>query len=844
MKKESLILVDVSSMFFRAFYAIPNLTNKEGFPTNALYGFLSMTSKLQQKFDCKNMVYCFDRPEPSFRKELDERYKANRSEMPDDLGKQIPFIKDFTDYLGIPRLDLLGYEADDIIGSYAHWGIKEGYSVIIISGDKDFAQLISDDIVMVDTMKDLTYDIPTVQKKWGVHPNQFIDYLALIGDSSDNIPGVRGIGPKSAEKLIADFKTLDGIYENIESIKGAAKNKLVDNKSEAYLSKTLVTIKTDLELPVKKEDITLRPKNTEKLNELFLKFDFKKFAKELGDGDGIKNYADGLVVKSKVSNQKTFHWNMNAQASDLKSIPKQSEIYYIPLNSGAILQSGKIALIFEELTDDIKDVLLEQKFIWSGFDLKDIWRNLGFRATESLKFKDDLMLAAYTLKAGSIDFSSIHIEYLNPIIPDDTQPKELLNSHLALLDKIKSEMQERIFEVYETIEKPCMPILAQMESLGVRLDSDILKEQSLVLANDIKNLETKIYELAGENFNINSPKQLGQILFEKLKIPTAKKNKTGYSTATDVLEKLGKTYPICDFVLNYRELAKLKSTYVDALPKLIDPENERIHTTFKQALTATGRLSSVNPNLQNIPIRTERGLQIRKAFVPTPGWDLISADYSQIELRILAHIAGDSALIQAYKANHDIHAVTASEIFDVPLSEVNKDQRRTAKAVNFGIAYGQGVYGLAEALGIPRTEAKDIIDRYFQKFSGIKTYMEDIVRFAREKGYVETLLGRRRYLPELQSKNRMEQAFGERAAINAPMQGSQADIVKLAMIKAHQEIKAPMILQVHDELIFECESSMTKELIPQIKDLMENVLPLDVPLVVQCHSGKNWLEAH
>jgi DNA polymerase I len=840
---KSLILVDVSSMFFRAFYAIPNLTNKDGFPTNALYGFLSMTSKLMQKYESQNIIYCYDRPEPSFRKELDDRYKANRSEMPEDLGKQIPFIKDFTDYLGIPRLDILGFEADDLIGSYAHWGQKNGYKVLIISGDKDFAQLIADDVVMVDTMKDITVDVAMVKKKWGVEPSQFIDYLALIGDSSDNIPGVKGIGPKTAEKLIADYKTLDGIYENIESIKGSTKTKLIEKKDEAYLSKILVTIKTDIELPTSPDQITLKPKNYEKLNELFLKFDFKKFAKELGEPDGIKNYADGITNKPKAT-QHSFNWVMQANIQDLDGLEPNSEIYFIPLSSGAILHSGKSAFIFEELSDDHKDILLKKKFIWSGFDLKEIWRNLGFKVIDNINFKDDLMLAAYSLKAGSIDFSSIHIDYLNPIIPDDSQPKELLNSHLSLLEKIKTEMQESILKVYETIEKPCMPVLAQMETLGVKIDIEILKEQSLTLATDIKELELKIHDLAGEAFNINSPKQLGQILFEKLQIPTAKKNKTGYSTATDVLEKLGKQFPICDFVLNYRELAKLKSTYVDSLPKLVDPENGRIHTTFKQALTATGRLSSVNPNLQNIPIRTERGLQIRKAFIPTPGWDLISADYSQIELRILAHIAGDSALIKAYKADHDIHAVTASEIFDVNLKDVTKDQRRTAKAVNFGIAYGHGAYGLAEALNISRTESKEIIERYFKKFSGVKTYMEDIVRFAREKGYVETLLGRRRYLPELQSKNRMEQAFGERAAINAPMQGTQADIVKLAMIKAHKEIKAPMILQVHDELIFECESSMTQELIPQIKELMENIVKFDVPLIVQCQSGKNWLEAH
>ncbi len=839
--KESLILVDVSSMFFRAFYAIPNLKNKEGFPTNALYGFLSMTSKLLLQYESKKIVYCFDRPEPSFRKALDERYKANRSEMPDELGQQIPYIKEFTDLLGIPRLDILGFEADDIIGSYAKWGESKGYKVIIVSGDKDFAQLISDDVVMIDTMKDVTFDPAMVKKKWGVQPHEFIDYLALTGDSSDNIPGVKGIGPKTAEKLIADFKTLDGIYENIGSIKGSAQTKLIEHKSEAYLSKILVTIKTDIDLPTKDSEITLKPKNHEKLNELFLKFDFKKFMKDLGDDSGLKNYAEEIVGKARYKNVLEFNWTQPANLNDLSKVKDGAEIYFIPIQNGGIICDNKNVYFFEDLNDDIKDLMINKKFIWSGFDLKEIWRHLHFKPQA---FKEDLMLAAYTLKAGSVDFSSAHTEYLNPIVPDESQPKELLSSHLNLLEKIKSLMPESILKVYDTIELPCMPVLADMETLGVKLDADILKAQSITLTDDLKVLEKSIHELAGEEFNINSPKQLGQILFEKLRIPAAKKNKTGYSTATDVLEKLGKKFPICDLVLNYRELAKLKSTYVDSLPKLIDPENGRIHTTFKQAFTATGRLSSVNPNLQNIPIRTERGLQIRKAFIPTPGWDLISADYSQIELRILAHIAGDTALVNAYKADHDIHAVTASEIFDVDLKLVTKDQRRTAKAVNFGIAYGQGVYGLAESLNIPRAEAKDIIERYFIKFSGIKSYMEDIVRFARDKGYVETLSGRRRYLPELKSKNRMEQAFGERAAINAPMQGTQADIVKLAMIKAHREIKAPMILQVHDELIFECESSMTAQLIPQIKELMENIYPLNVPLIVQCQSGKNWLEAH
>lgn len=832
MKK--LYLVDVSAMFFRAYYAIPNLTNKEGFPTNALYGFLSMTVKLLNDYKPDHIVYCFDRPEPSFRKDLDPRYKANRGEMPEDLQQQVPYIKEFTDLLGIPRIDVQGFEADDVIGSYVKWGEANDFEVVIVSADKDFAQVISEKTVMLDTMKSITYDIIGVKEKWGVAPYQFIDYLALIGDSSDNIPGVRGVGPKTAQKLIAEYGDLDRIYENVDKVKGSLHTKLVTNKDEAYLSKQLVTIKLDVDVPTNEEFFKLKDRNVEKLKELFVKFNFKTFAEQLTE----------TTIEEAQAEQSTevLGYNIIKEniLEELKNLKTDSEVYFFEEHPYYFLQDGLNVLLIEELTDEIKEILRNKKIKWSGYDLKTLWKEIGI---EEAAFEDDLMLAAYAVNAGNIDFRGIHQEHLGPAVPDALSPTALVHAHKTLLEKIKTKMPDKVKEVYENIEKPTMPILLKMEKLGVRIDVDILAQQSESLTKDISVLEKEIHELAGETFNINSPKQLGEILFNKMNIATTKKTKTGFSTATEVLEKLTQ-YPIAAKVLEYRELSKLKSTYVDALPRLVNSETGRVHTTFRQALTTTGRLSSVNPNLQNIPIRTEKGILIRKSFVPTPGWDLIAADYSQIELRVLAHIAGDSALLEAYKNNRDIHAVTASEVFNIPLADVDRNQRRIAKAVNFGIAYGQGAFGLAESLKISRTEAKSIIETYFLKFSGIKAYMDDVIRVARDQGYVETILGRRRYLPELKSKNRAMQSFGERAAINAPMQGTASDIVKMAMIEVSKQVKAPMILQVHDELIFECDKSESEQQMKLIQQVMENVIELKVPLVVNCSKGDNWLEAH
>lgn len=836
MKK--LYLVDVSAMFFRAYYAIPNLTNKEGFPTNALYGFLSMTVKLLNDHSPDHIVYCFDRAEPSFRKDLDPRYKANRGEMPEDLQVQVPYIKEFTDLLGIPRLDMKGFEADDLIGSYVKWGEQNGYDVVIVSGDKDFAQIISDKTIMLDTMKGIAYDIKGVQEKWGVTPEQFIDYLALIGDSSDNIPGVRGVGPKTAQKLIAEHADLDGIYAAVDSIKGSLHKKLVENKEEAYLSKKLVTIEQNIEVPTGEEFLKIRPKDIEKLQELFAKFNFKTFAQQLTDSslEEVKAKASEKVLDYKIIKDTVEEEVQNIQEGALVYFFEEHPYYFLVEN----IETASNVYLIEELSEEIKKCLIDKKLNWSGFDLKTLWKELGI---ENANFVDDLMLLGYVDNPKSIDFRSLHHDHLGMEVPDAHSPTALVHAHVTLLKMIKERLPDSVRKIYEEIEKPIMPILLKMEKLGVRIDAEILKEQSLTLGVDIERLGREIHELAGEEFNINSPKQLGEILFKKMEIPTAKKTKTGFSTATEVLEKLVE-YPIAGKVLEYRELAKLKSTYVDSLPKLIDKNNGRVHSTFRQALTTTGRLSSVNPNLQNIPIRTEKGILIRKAFVPTPEWDLIAADYSQIELRVLAHIAGDTALLEAYKENKDIHAVTASEVFGVNIAEVDRNQRRMAKAVNFGIAYGQGVYGLAESLRIPRSEAKDIIETYFKKFSGIKAYMDEIIRTARDQGYVESVFGRRRYLPELKSKNRSMQAFGERAAINAPMQTTASDIVKMAMIAVDKEVSAPMILQVHDELIFECEKSETEKQMALIQDIMENVTKLKVPLVVNCSKGSNWLEAH
>lgn len=841
MKK--LYLVDVSSMFFRAFYAIPPLSNDSGMPTNALYGFLSMTIKLLREIKPDYLAFCFDSKEPSFRVDMYPEYKANRAEMPENLVPQVPFVKKLTELLGVHQEAYPGYEADDIIGTLTRWGRERDLEVVIVSGDKDFAQLVAPFVTMYDTMKDVRYDVEGVKAKWGISPEQMIDYLALVGDSSDNIPGVRGVGPKSAQKLLQQFNTLDGIYENIESVSGKAlKAKLIEHKDKAMLSKQLVTIVQNMDMDVKEENLKLRPIHREDLRALLQELGFKSFEKTLFADEG---HTPEKTVATEVSTAGVgdiieVEWG----AEELeKQLQVGSEIWGMLTERGFFL--GYKTWVIKPLMEleALSDILNSKLLKWKAYDLKEVWKYLQIRDPYPLW---DQMLAAYVIRAGVIEsFEAVYKTFYGRTLPDLISPQQLYAAHLQLEKTLKDKLKLQNGEAVLThFELPLVPVLYEMERLGVEIDVEELARQSKSLEKDLRDLEQLIHKEAGGSFNVASPKQLAQVLFERMGLTTGKKTKTGYSTNSDVLEKLVAEHSIAQHILDYRELAKIKSTYVDAIPQLVNKKTGRLHTHFRQAATSTGRLSSVNPNIQNIPIRTERGKMVRKAFVSRKGYKFISVDYSQIELRILAHMSGDSSLCQAFRDNLDIHAATASEIYRVPLGEVTSDLRRKAKAVNFGIAYGQGVYGLSESLRIDRSEASDIIGRYFSRFPQVKDYMDSMIRQGLEKGYVETIFGRRRYLDELKSRNQNIRKFGERAAINAPIQGTASDLVKLAMIRLREEVSTPMLLQVHDELLFECPEAEVDEQIELICPVMEQVADFKVPLKVNAATGYNWHDAH
>jgi DNA polymerase-1 len=886
---KNLYLVDASNMFFRAFFAIPPLTNEKGMPTNALYGFLAMSLKLIRDVKPDYLVYCFDMKEPSFRYELYNDYKAHREEMPDDLKPQMPYFKKLTSLLGIAQAEKLGFEADDVIGTLAMMAVREHVNAVIVSGDKDFAQLVRPGVSLYDTMKDLRTDVDGVKAKFDVRPDQIIDYLAMVGDASDNVPGVRGIGPKGAAKLLNDYENLEGIYDKIDEIKGATQKKLIEGKESAFLSRKLCTIVTDVPVGVGLEDLKMKPIEREPLRELLQELSFGSFERKIFQDSGAAAEADepamakpkfnkwakgakksdpekssaakvtsapinpvtGTVVQGKGKAKKKAAvgepdvWSEEQWTLDdlRRNVEPYSEIWAI-MNERGLYLGYKSKVIRVDASDrEIGEILERKNLRWKGYDVKQVLKALG--CPNSLVVWDG-MLAAYVARAEEIaSFEETYESYCSKKLPDLCTASDQMTAHQELEILLRSKMVEQDgMGVYEKFELPLVPVLAALESEGVLIDLKELASQSKSLGEDIKKLETKIHKEAGEQFNIGSPKQLGHILFEKMKLPVGHRTKTGYSTDSDVLAGLSAKNPIANFILEYRELTKLKSTYVDALPALTDPKTSRVHTRMNQAATATGRLSSTNPNLQNIPIRTERGRLVRKAFIADPGHCLISADYSQIELRILAHITEDKGLVGAFQDDLDIHTATASEVFGIPLKQVTAENRRVAKAVNFGIAYGQGAFGLSEVLGISRSEATDIINRYFTRFAGVKKYMEETMQQAMEQGYVSTLFGRRRYIDEMKSQNPNIRRSGERQAINAPIQGTASDLVKLAMIRVHESLPIPLLLQVHDELLFECPDDEAKDYAKDIKEMMENVYQLKVPLKVNVGIGKNWDDAH
>ena len=888
-KKPKLFLIDGSNYVYRAYYAIRELSNSKGFPTNAIYGFTNMLIKLCRDWEPDYIAVVFDSKGPTFRHEIYDQYKANRKAMPDDLIPQIPFIKDIVRGFSMPVIEKQGMEADDIIGTLVKTCALDEVETIIASGDKDMMQLVSDDVLLIDTMKGKKYGVDGVRERFGVGPEKVIDILGLAGDTSDNIPGVPGVGEKTALKLINEYDTLENVLENADRVRNAKLGKnLKEFADQARLSRDLATIKTDIDLGLDLEDFRRRDPDTEILKNLFREFEFSSLLQTLKQREEDKEVTYQLILAEselddlikRLQGLKEFAFDliltsdepMRAEIAGLSICPDPRGAYYIPLlhdyeGVPAQLQPG---IVLKEITPFLEDERIKKH----GYDIKNSLLALSGKGINLKGISCDCMVASYILNPSkrSSGLDDLARDYLyRELIPlkeltgggskaipfSAVPPDKAMNyscqradfiSRLSsiLCEKIK---KEEFTDLFYDVEMPLVEVLASMEKKGVLLDSTLLNELSQQLAELLNLSEEKIYHLAGEKFNINSPKQLQVILFDKQGLPRGRKTKSGYSTDVDVLTYLAQSYELPAEILAYRSLAKLKSTYVDALPVLVNPETGRIHTSYNQTVTATGRLSSSNPNLQNIPIRTTEGKRIRQAFIAPEGSIIVSADYSQIELRILAHLSGDEELVRAFKSGEDIHTRTASNIFGVFPEMVNEEMRRQAKVINFGILYGMSPFGLSRELGVNQKLARAYIDEYFHKFHGVRKFLDCILEKARKDGFVTTLLNRRRYLPEINSKNSTVRQFAERMAINTPIQGTAADLIKVAMLNIWRKLKgkvlsADMIMQVHDELVFEVPVKERDEVMDLVKQEMENVITLKVSLKVKISSGNNWDEAH
>jgi len=877
-------LVDGNNYIYRAFYAIPQLTNSRGFPTNAIYGFTNMLLKLLRDLQPDYVIVAFDVKGATMRHEEFADYKANRKPMPDDLIPQIPFIKDVVRGLSITILEKQGVEADDIIGTLAAKAGELGWKTVLVSGDKDLMQLIDENVTMIDTMKDKTYDVAAVRERFGVNPDKVTEILGLMGDASDNIPGVPGIGPKTAQRLIEEYGSVEEVIRNTENLRNVKlRESFRKNAEKARMSRQLALIRKDVEIDFDLKDAERKEPDKDTLMRLFSEFEFSSLLQELKRSDKIaaKN-CDLIPDKAKLLELVDRLQKFSAIAVEFvreKNTP--AELIGIAVSTGADSFYVPLGNTIPQAQLSAKEMLLELAPVFCSAGIKKYVHDLK---TALVDFPDldveipagnDTMLAAYLLNPArkSYELSEIVREYLQEEVPslDDaagggkgkTCPLNLMPLEkmaecagaraLAIFELapvLAGKLKEvDAAELFEKVEMPLLYVLAQMEKKGVLVDADLLGQMSTELAQLLSISEEKIFRLAGEKFNINSPKQLQSILFEKLKLPPGKKTKDGFSTDVDVLSSLAKSHELPAEILAYRSLAKLKSTYIDALPLLINPQTGRIHTSYNQTVTATGRLSSSNPNLQNIPVRTLEGKRIRQAFIAAPDCILISADYSQIELRILAHLSEDETLIEAFLSGEDIHNRTASDIFGVFPQMVNADMRRQAKVINFGILYGMSAFGLAKELGISQKMAQTYIDGYFQRFKKVRSYLDAILEEARSKGFVSTLLNRRRYLPELNSPVAAVRQFAERMAINTPIQGTAADLIKVAMVNIarlvqEQKLAARLIMQVHDELVLEAPAGEKEEVMALVKREMEEVIKLRVPLRVEIASGRNWDEAH
>ena len=882
---ETVYLIDGSAYIYRAYHAVAPLTNSEGMATHAVFGFLNILKKMLKDKDPKYLAVAFDMRGPVFRHEMYAEYKANRPPMPDDLAVQIPYIKELVHAMNIPCFEMQGLEADDIIASSVRVLEEQGHSVVVVSGDKDLLQLVNEKTVMWDPMKNKIMDIAAVEEKYNVKTEQLLDCYALMGDSSDNIPGVPGIGPKTAEKLINEHNSLEGIYEALDSMKKSKmKERLAENKEMAFLSRDLIRLKYDAEVPADLSAYTLQDADEEKLQDLFGRLGFKSMVK---DAVGAKKVAtDGFkLVQSEESLNKlvehlqktsllvidTETTSLDVAKAELVGISLCTELdsaWYIPV--GHIQENGEL----QEGQLDKVDVLAALQPFLQSTALPKLGHNIKYDYSVLKRSCDltlqgplyDSMIAAYLVQPGrrSLKLDELCLERgyeLTPFTAVVEDPKkencfayvsiedacnyscEDVFGALLLWQDYSVQLEElEEFALFSNVETPLIPILAEMELAGISVSKPVLAQLEEEFQTELDSLQQEIHELAGYEFNINSPKQLGVLLFEELELPHGRKTKTGYSTDMKVLEKLATKHEIPAKIMRYRVLSKLQSTYVLKLKKLIHPETGRVYTSFNQTVTATGRLSSSNPNMQNIPIRSEEGNRIRGAFIPGQDMVFLSADYSQIDLRVLAHYSQDEALLHAFRNGEDIHSRTASVLFSVSPLLLTSEMRRVAKSINFGIVYGMSAFGLSNQLDISRKEAARFIDKYFHLYSGVQTFMKSIVEQAGKDGYVSTLLNRRRMLPEINIKNKTRREFAERTAINTPIQGTAADIIKLAMIKVVPALKkanlsARLLLQIHDELVFELPPAELEKTKDVVKKAMEEALVLDVPLLVNFETG-------
>mgnify|MGYP001160890526 FL=1 len=911
---KELVLVDGSSYLYRAFHALPPLVTSRGQPTGAVKGVINMIRALMKACDHENIAIVFDAKGKTFRNEIFEGYKAHRPPMPDDLKSQIEPIHQIIRAMGLPLLVVEGVEADDVIGTLSQQASENGIKTLISTGDKDLAQLVNDHVTLINTMTNEMLDTDGVVKKFGVKPNRIIDYLALMGDKSDNIPGVPGVGPKTALKWLQEYESMEGIIENANKISGKVGERLRENLELLRLSYELATIKLDVDLDTDIQNLTKKEDEKQVLHEIFSKMEFKTWIKELEQEGTYGTSSTGIEIDSGNSDLKEVAIptpkgveyspilskdDLDEVTDKLRELKKFSisvefkdthfmdaailgiaisiepgKAFYIPL--GHDYPGCPEQLPIKHTLKSLKPIIENPSIIKVGYDLKQI-RHL-FQNYDILlqPIKSDLLLTSYVLNSVAVKHSladiasyylkihTIELESLtgkgrNKLSPDEIVIDDYTNFAAEKADfvfRLTGHLEQKLAArghlagLYKYYELPLVEVLLSLERNGIRIDKKVLEKQGEELTKKLTELEKTVCDVAGEEFNLSSPKQLQSILYEKLELPILKKTPTGQpSTAEPVLHELAKDYELPRLVLEHRSLNKLKSTYTDKLPLEVNENTGRIHSSFQQAVTATGRLSSTDPNLQNIPIRTAEGRRVRRAFVTDPGYKLIAADYSQVELRIMAHLSRDEGLLTAFSSGEDIHRATAADVFNIPVEQVNPEQRRSAKAINFGLIYGMSAFGLAKQLDVNLSDARDYVDRYFKKYPGVRSYMDETQALADEKGYVETIFGRRLYLPDIHAGNAIIRKAAQRTAINAPMQGSAADIIKRAMIDishwlALDELDARMLLQVHDELVFEVLEEDLDLIVEGVKFRMITAASLDVPLVVDVGVGDNWDQAH